>query len=211
MDIKEIQNKVYAELGVHLPEHDPILQFLLIEQAILAAHKEVNQQASENVEELAKTSNHLHQHINKLESTSNTIVAATSEMLKEIDHLSSEAKQSVFFSIQMLRKYMKDELPTIVNGIDPTPLSKKIQDELIRTITLDTQKIRDAATTQSNITSELMKLGQSISASAAKAKQASATMTAYSNKQNKTILYVVGGSAFVIGLLLGGILIKSIG
>ncbi|MCL4431572.1 MAG: hypothetical protein M1300_04540 [Epsilonproteobacteria bacterium] len=211
MDVKEIQNSIYSELGIHLPEDDPLFQFILIEQAILAAHKEISDVAASDIDKLTNTASGLNQHIDKLGSTSNIVITAIKEIMDDVNRVSSESKQASLGSIQMLRKYMKDELPTIVNGIDTKPLSKKIEDEIIRTITLDTDKIKTAAQTQSKIIDDLMKATPSIISSVAKIKHSVESIEEYQSKNHNKLLWITGGSALAIGFMLGIILIRSIG
>lgn len=196
-----------------------VLDRIKFQAEALKATSENNDKSTKQLEEISKNllsfvedyKKDLIEPLNKLGSTSNIVIMAIKEIMDDVNRLSSESKQASLGSIQMLRKYMKDELPTIVNGIDTKPLSKKIEDEIIRTITLDTDKINCAAQTQSKIIDDLMKATPSIISSVTKIKHSVESIEEYQNKDRNKLLWITGGLALAIGLLLGIILTKSIG
>lgn len=212
--------------SVMVEELHEVLDRIKFQAEALKATTENNDESAKQLEEISKNLlsfvedykkdlleplNHLDKHVDKLGSTSNIVIMAIKEIMDDVNRLSSESKQASLGSIQMLRKYMKDELPTIVNGIDTKPLSKKIEDEIIRTITLDTDKINCAAQTQSKIIDDLMKATPSIISSVTKIKHSVESIEEYQNKDRNKLLWITGGLALAIGLLLGIILTKSIG
>lgn len=166
--------------------------------------------------------NHLDLQIEKLGSTSNTVITAINSMLERVEDVDKKQGRLFEIGMNMFKNYFNTEaLPRVIDKINTDPLAAKIEKILVDSYKQDTKALSDLAKQAQNETgifkNDIRSAANDLKIFRSEMSQLIPVLRAITQKQaeqdekTKKLIWISSGFALSTGLLLGILIIKLIG